>query len=73
MKNRAAIAAALVLALAAAIGVAAASGGKQAKPGAGIPIGYAGLSSQFSFVAAVNKGLQQEAKKEGAKIVIELR
>jgi len=70
MKNRAAIAAALVLTLAAAIGVAAASGGKQAKPGAGITIGYAGLSNQFSFVAAVNKGLEQEAKKEGAKIVV---
>lgn len=70
MKKRAALAAVLVLAIATAVGATAASGGKQAKPGAGITIGYAGLSSQFSFVAAVNKGLQQEAKKAGAKIII---
>lgn len=72
MQNRhlAAALAALTLAAIVAASAAVASAGRDAKPGAGITIGYAGLSSQFSFVAAVNKGLQQEARKAGAKIVV---
>jgi ribose transport system substrate-binding protein len=69
-RHRAVLGAVLVLTVATAIGATVASAGRTAKPGAGITIGYAGLSSQFSFVAAVNKGLAQAAKKAGAKLVI---
>src|SRR5262249_33450663 len=69
-RRRAAFAGIVALAVAAAIGATVASAGRSAKPGAGITIGYAGLSSQFSFVAAVNSGLSAAAKKAGAKLII---
>lgn len=71
------LALALVVALAATISVAALSAAAKAKstrvyakPGAGVVIGYAGLSSQFPFVADVNMGLSAAAKKAGAKLII---
>lgn len=46
----------------------AAGGG--AKAGGGVTIGYAGLSSQFPFVADVNNGLEAEAKEAGAELIV---
>ena len=67
----------LALALTVLVGAAVAGGladnGKSAagaQPGAGVTIGYAGLSSQFPFVADVNNGLQSAAKAAGAKLII---
>jgi ribose transport system substrate-binding protein len=62
--------AALVAAVVGAAVVGTGHSAPAAKPGAGVTIGYAGLSSQFPFVADVNRGLEAAAKKAGAKLII---
>ena len=75
MKGRKSLTAVALVVLAAALAGAAlarsdAKVTKRALPGAGVTIGYAGLSSQFPFVADVNRGLTDAAKRAGAKLII---